>query len=102
MNTFRIVAARVIALALSLGPVVAMPLEGQQLREQFRAVSPSVVVVRTVERTPASSPDDGFVSASGLGSGALVSADGTVAEGGYPWAPPLDGGFTVLELPSRE
>ena len=31
----------------------------------------------------------------------LVSADGTVAEGGYPWAPTLDGGFTVLELPSR-
>lgn len=33
---------------------------------------------------------------------ALVSADGTVVEGGYPWAPPLNGGFTVLELPSRE
>ena len=33
---------------------------------------------------------------------ALVSADGTVAEGGYPWAAPLNGGFTVLELPSRE
>lgn len=33
---------------------------------------------------------------------ALVSADGTVAKGGYPWAPALDGGFTVLELPSRE
>ena len=33
---------------------------------------------------------------------ALVSADGTAAEGGYPWAPPLNGGFTVLELPSRE
>lgn len=32
----------------------------------------------------------------------LVSADGAVAEGGYPWAPPLNGGFTVLELPSRE
>lgn len=32
----------------------------------------------------------------------LVSADGTVAEGGYAWAPPLNGGFTVLELPSRE
>ncbi len=32
----------------------------------------------------------------------LVSADGSVAEGGYPWAPPLDGGFTVLELPSRD
>ena len=32
----------------------------------------------------------------------LVSADGTVATGGYPWAPKLDGGFTVLELPSRD
>jgi hypothetical protein len=31
----------------------------------------------------------------------LVSADGAIAEGGYPWAPPLDGGFTVLELPTR-
>lgn len=32
----------------------------------------------------------------------LVAADGAVAEGGYPWAPPLNGGFTVLELPSRQ
>ena len=32
----------------------------------------------------------------------LVSSDGSVAEGGYSWAPPLNGGFTVLELPSRE
>jgi hypothetical protein len=32
----------------------------------------------------------------------LVSADGSIAEGGYPWAPQLDGGFTVLELPSRD
>ena len=32
----------------------------------------------------------------------LVSADGSVAEGGYAWAPALDGGFTVIELPSRE
>ena len=32
----------------------------------------------------------------------LVAADGTVTAGGYPWAPRLDGGFTVLELPSRE
>jgi len=30
----------------------------------------------------------------------LVSAGGVVSEGGYPWAPPLNGGFTVLELPS--
>ncbi len=33
---------------------------------------------------------------------ALVSGDGAVAEGGYPWAAPLDGGFAVLELPSRK
>ncbi|MCB1057991.1 MAG: transcription initiation protein [Acidobacteria bacterium] len=32
----------------------------------------------------------------------LVSGDGTVAEGGYPWAPTLDGGFAVFEVPSRE
>jgi hypothetical protein len=32
----------------------------------------------------------------------LVSTDGTVAEGGYPWAPELNGGFTILDLPSRD
>jgi hypothetical protein len=32
----------------------------------------------------------------------LVSADGSAGKGGYPWAPPLNGGFTVLELASRE
>lgn len=32
----------------------------------------------------------------------LVAANGAVTAGGYPWAPVLDGGFTVLELPSRE
>jgi hypothetical protein len=46
-----------------------------------------------------------YVFAGGIDDSAppvLVAADGTVAEGGNPWAPPLDGGFTVLELPSRE
>lgn len=32
----------------------------------------------------------------------LVAATGAVTEGGYPWAPGLDGGFTVLELASHE
>ena len=32
----------------------------------------------------------------------LVSASGSVAEGGYPWAPTINGGFTVLELPSQK
>jgi hypothetical protein len=32
----------------------------------------------------------------------LVAGDGSTSEGGYSWAPPLNGGFAVLELPSRE
>lgn len=46
-----------------------------------------------------------YVFAGGIDEGVppvLVSADGLVAEGGYPWAPPLNGGFAVLELPSRK
>lgn len=46
-----------------------------------------------------------YVFAGGIDEGVppmLVSADGSVVEGGYPWAPPLNGGFTVLEVPSRE
>jgi len=46
-----------------------------------------------------------YVFGGGLDEGVppvLVSADGSVAAGGYPWAPPLNGGFTVLELPSRD
>jgi hypothetical protein len=30
----------------------------------------------------------------------LVSADGTVAMGGYPWAPTLDGGFILFDSPA--
>lgn len=46
-----------------------------------------------------------YVFAGGINEGVppvRVSASGAVAEGGYPWASPLNGGFTVLELPSRE
>ena len=46
-----------------------------------------------------------YVFAGGVDEGVqpvLVSANGTVAEGGYAWASSLDGGFTVLELPTRE
>jgi len=31
-----------------------------------------------------------------------VDADGSVVEGGYPWAPPLNGGFAIFTVPSRE
>ena len=46
-----------------------------------------------------------YVFAGGIDDGVapvLVSGDGAAVDGGYPWAPPLNGGFTVLELPSRE
>ena len=46
-----------------------------------------------------------YVFAGGIDEGVppvLVSAEDAIVEGGYPWAPPLNGGFTVLELPSRE
>ena len=32
----------------------------------------------------------------------LVAADGTVTAGGYPGGPQVDGGFTILELPSAQ
>lgn len=32
----------------------------------------------------------------------LVATDGRVTEGGYPWAPALDGGFCVLEIATRD
>lgn len=46
-----------------------------------------------------------FVLTGGIDEGSplvRVSADGSIAEGSYPGAPALNGGFTVLEVPSRE
>ncbi|HVE79575.1 MAG TPA: trypsin-like peptidase domain-containing protein [Gemmatimonadaceae bacterium] len=74
----RITILGAVAVTVVMASTAAMPLEGQALRDQFRAVSPSVVVVRTLERTPAPMPAGGFVSAPGLGSGVLVSSDGKV------------------------
>lgn len=46
-----------------------------------------------------------YVFAGGINEGVspvLVAADGTLSAGGYSWAPSLNGGFAVLELPSRD
>jgi serine protease Do len=51
---------------------------GQQLRDTFRRVKRSVVVVRAVERIVAPSPRQGMVSSAGLGSGVLISDSGKV------------------------
>ena len=50
---------------------------GQDLRNVFQEVKPSVVVIRTIERDFAPT-EGGFVSSKGLGSGVLISADGQV------------------------
>ena len=49
-----------------------------QLRETFRRVQRSVVVVRTVGKTVAPLPQQGMVSLAGLASGVLISDDGKV------------------------
>jgi serine protease Do len=76
MKTFGIAGA--LAASLSLGLAVAHPAHAQRLRDQFRAASPSVVIVRTIEHSSSPTHDDGPVDAAGIGSGVLISADGKV------------------------
>ncbi len=68
--------ALMVGLAALLG--LGTPAEAQELRELFRKVSPSVVVVRTLQRGLAPDPAAGLVTSPGLGSGVLVSADGKI------------------------
>lgn len=75
-------------------PSAAMKVSDDELEEVGRAASAIIDAAKAAGV---------YVFAGGINEGvrpALVSANGTVAEGGYPWAPTLDGGFTVLELPS--
>ena len=50
----------------------------QQLRDSFRRVKSSVVMVHTSEVRPSSSKNPGEVADSGLGSGVLISPDGKI------------------------
>ncbi len=61
----------IILLLILFMPLVGDPAgaNGQQLRDTFRRVRRSVVVVRTVERTVAPLPRQGMVSSAGLASG---------------------------------
>lgn len=77
-------------------PSAAMVVPHVELEEVGRAAR------AVIEETKAAGV---YVFAGGINESvapALVSADGVVEEGGYPWAPTLNGGFTVLELPSRD
>ena len=49
--------------------------DGQQLRDVFRSVQPTVVIVRTEHMDLAPFPQEGLVSSDGLGSGVLISND---------------------------
>src|SRR5262245_48888949 len=53
-------------------------LEAQDLRQFFQRASQSVVVVRTVEKTVAPERGGGLTSTSGIGSGTVVSFDGSI------------------------
>ncbi|HWN97676.1 MAG TPA: trypsin-like peptidase domain-containing protein [Blastocatellia bacterium] len=69
----------IILLLILLMPLVGDPVGANgQLRDTFRRVRQSVVVVRTVERTVAPLPRQGMVSSAGLGSGVLISDSGKV------------------------
>jgi len=49
--------------------------DGQQLRDVFRSVQSSVVIVKTEQIGLAPFPQQGLVSSDGLGSGVLISSD---------------------------
>ena len=68
------VVALAVAMVLSAGPVA--PAAAQTVREVFKRVNASVVVVRTKEQEV--SADRQLTGVSGVGSGVLVSADGKV------------------------
>src|SRR5215471_3432722 len=69
---------RMISIGLLLPAVCSVAEErshGQQLREVFRAVQRSVVIIRTAQIGLAPYPQEGLVSSNGLGSGVLISND---------------------------
>ena len=71
-NVFKITVALVVF-------VCAAQLDrAQQLRDSFRRVKSSVVVIHTNDPKPSDSSRPGEVSDSGLGSGVLISADGKI------------------------
>jgi serine protease Do len=64
--------------ALALVSLTAGSASAQQVRALFERASKSVVVVRTIEKTLAPATALGLVSAPGLGSGTIISSDGSV------------------------
>jgi len=65
----------IVAAAAASVPVSA---PAQQVSALFRKVSPSVVLVRTIERGPSPVASGGMTTIPGLGSGVLISTDGQI------------------------
>ena len=69
---------RVLRIAVFVFVCSTQVASAQQLRDSFRRVKPSVVIVHRAEAKPADSKRAGEVSDSDLGSGVLISADGKI------------------------
>jgi len=67
-----------LALAFLLLPAVGMTSNAQQLRDAFRKVSQSVVIVRTKQIDLVPAPGQVMSIVDGLGSGVLISTDGKI------------------------
>jgi S1-C subfamily serine protease len=65
-------------LVVALGIFCASTTEGQALREVFKRVNSSVVVIRTIETDVVAEPPIRLATASSLGSGVLISTDGAI------------------------
>ena len=64
--------------AVSVVAGIPAPAPAQQLAALFRKVSPSVVLVRTLERGLSPVPSVGLTTIPGLGSGVLINASGQI------------------------
>ena len=70
---------RIIALVIiALGTFGASGAEGQALRDVFKRVNASVVVIRSVQSEVIAGSQSQPVMAAGLGSGVLISKDGEI------------------------
>ena len=65
-------------LLLGMLAAVCGSAEAQQIRDVFRRVNPSVVVVHTQKKEKGRPAADGELNAQNLGSGVLVSAEGRI------------------------
>jgi serine protease Do len=76
--TMRIRTPFAFVLSLLTFSTISITANAQQLRDAFRKVGPSVVIVRTKRVEIAPSPNEPMAIIDGLGSGVLISNDGKV------------------------